>query len=328
MEKSIHIQFKAKIFPYKIEVEITVVFQLLSQVWFFDIPELQHIRPPCPSLSLWACSNSSIELAANHLIICHLFLFLPSVFPSIRIFSSESALHISWPKHWSFSFSHNPSNVCSLLISFKIHGFDLLAVQWTLKCLLQYHTSKTSVLQWSTFFVFQLSHLYLIIGKAIALTLWTFVCKVMPLLFNMVSNFVIAFLPRTKLLLISWLRLPSAVILESKKIKSVTGSNFTTYICPRVTGPDAIILVFCTSNFKPTFSLSPFILIKRLLDPCHFLHDSSIICTSEVANILPAIVIPAYALSSPAFCMMYSSYKLNKQGDNIQPWHTPFPVLN
>ena len=256
-------------------------------------------------------------MAANPLILCHLFLFLPSVFPSIRIFSNESALHISLPKYWSFSLSHSPSNVCSLSISFKIDWFDLLAVQQTLKCLLQHHISKASILQWSIFFIFQLSHLYLIIGKAIALTIWTFIWKVMSLPFNILSNFVTAFLSRTRSLLISWLQFPSAVILDSKKIKSVTGSNFTPYICPKVMGPDAIFLVFWMSSFKQTFLLSSFTLIKRLLSSLSFLHYRGIICISEVANILPEILISACASSSPAFRMMYSAYKLNKQDDNI-----------
>ena len=163
----------------------------------------------------------SIEslMPSNHPIFCHLLL-LPSVFPSIRVFSNELALRIRWPKDWSFNFSISPSNEYSGLISFKIDWFDLLAVQGTLKSLLQHHNPKASILQCSAFFVVQLSRPYLTTGKTIALTRQTFVDKVMSLFFNMLSSLVIAFLPRSKRLLISWLQSPSAVILEPKKIKS------------------------------------------------------------------------------------------------------------
>ena len=155
-------------------------------------------------------------MPSNHLILCCPLLLLPSVFPSIRVFSSESVLHIRWPKYWSFSFSISPSNEYSGLISFRIDWFDL---QETLKSLLQHHSSKALVLQCSAFFMVQLSHLYITIGKAIALTRWTFVDKVMSLLFNMLSRLVIAFLPRTKHLLISWLQSPSAVIFGAPQNK-------------------------------------------------------------------------------------------------------------
>ena len=161
--------------------------------------------------------------AIHHLVLCHPLL-LPSIFPSIRVFSSESILHIRWPKYWSFSFSISLSNEYSGLISFRINWFDLLAVQGTLKCLIQHHSSKALILQLSAFFMVQLSHPYMTTGKTIALTRQTFVGKVMSLPFNMLSKFVMAFLPRTKHLLISWLQSPSAVILEPKKIKSVTVS--------------------------------------------------------------------------------------------------------
>ena len=149
-------------------------------------------------------------------------LLLPSVFSSIRVFFIELALHIMWPKYWSFSFSISASNEYSGLISFRIDWFDLLAVHKTLKSLLQHHSSKASILQCSAFFMVQLSHPYMTTGKTIALTRWTFVGKVMSLLFKMLSRFVIAFLPRSKRLLISWLQSPSRVILELKKIKSIT----------------------------------------------------------------------------------------------------------
>ena len=149
-------------------------------------------------------------------------LFLPSVFPSIKVFSSELVLHIRWPKYWSFSFSISPSNEYSGLISFRMDWLGLLAVQGTLKSLLQHHSSKVSILQHSAFFIVQLSHPYMTTGKTIALTRRTFVGKVMSLLLNMLSRLVKTFLPRSNRLLISWLQSPSAVILESPKIKSDT----------------------------------------------------------------------------------------------------------
>jgi len=155
---------------------------------------------------------------SNHLILCHPLLFLPSILPSIRVFSTELILHIRWPKYWSFSFSISPSNEYSGLISFRMDWLDLLAVQGTLKSLLQHHSSKAAILQCSAFFIVQLSHPYMTIGKN-SLTRWTFVGKVMSLLFNKLSRLVIAFLSSCKHLLISWLQSPSAVILEPKKNK-------------------------------------------------------------------------------------------------------------
>ena len=163
----------------------------------------------------------SIEsvIPSNYLILCHPLLLLPSIFPSIRVFSNESVLHIRWPKYWSFSFSISPSSESSGLFSFRMDWLDLLAVQGTLKSLLQHHSSKASILWCSAFFIVQLSHPYMATGKTIALTRWTFVDKGMSLLFNMLSRLVIAFLPRSKHFLISWLQSPSAVILESPKLK-------------------------------------------------------------------------------------------------------------
>ena len=183
---------------------------------------------------------------------------------SIRVFSSESALPIRWPKYWSFSFSISPSNVHPGLISFSMDWLDLLEVQGTLKSLLQHHSSKASVLYCSAFCIVQLSHPYLTSGKIIALTRWTFVGKVMSLLFNMLSKLVITFLLKSKFLLISWLQSPSAVIWKSKKIKSVTVSIVFTSIYYEVMGLDAIILDFWMLSFKPAFPLSSFTLIKRL----------------------------------------------------------------
>ena len=176
-------------------------------------------------------------------LICHSLLILPSIFPSIRVFSNESALLIRWLKYWSFRFSISPSNEYSGLISFRMDWLDRLAVQETLKSLLQHHSSKESILQHSAFFIVQLSHPYMTTGKTIALTRRTFVGKVMTLLFNLLSRLVIAFFPRSKCLLISWLQSPSPVILEPKKINSVTVSIVSPSICHDVMGPDAIILV-------------------------------------------------------------------------------------
>ena len=156
-------------------------------------------------------------MPSSRLILCHPLLLLPSIFPRIRVFSNDSVLPIRWPKYWSFSFSISPSNEYSRLISFRMDWLDLLAVQGTLKSLLQNHSSKASILRCSAFFIVQLSHPYMTTGKTRALTRWTFVGKVMSLLFNMLSRVVINFLPRSKCLLISWLQSPSTMILEPQK---------------------------------------------------------------------------------------------------------------
>ena len=183
-------------------------------------------------------------MPSNHLILYCPLLILPSIFPSIRVFSNESALFIRWPKYWSFSLNISPSNEHSGLISLRMEWLDLLAVQGTLKSLLQHHSSKASILQSSAFFIVQLSHPYMTTGKTIALTRWTFVGKVMSLLFNILPRLVITFLPRSQHLLISWLRSPSAVIWEPPKIKSVIVSTVSPSICYEVMGPDAMIFVF------------------------------------------------------------------------------------
>ena len=199
--------------------------QSLSCVWLFATPWTAAFQA---YLSITSSRSSpklmSIEsvMTSSHLILCHPLLLLPPFPPSIRVFSSESALHIRWPKYWSLSFSISPSNEYSGLISFRIDWFDLLAVQGALKSLLQHHSSKASIPWHSAFFIVQLSHAYMTSGKTIALTRQTFVGKVMSLLFNMLSRLVITFLPRSECLLISWLQTPSAVILEPPKIKSVT----------------------------------------------------------------------------------------------------------
>ena len=166
-----------------------------------QLQELQHARLPCPSSfsqSLFKLMSIESVMPSNHLILCHPILLLPSIFPSTRVFSNESALCIRWPKYWSFSFSISPSNECSRLISFRIDWFDLLAGQGTPKSLLQHHSSKASILLHSALFMVQFSHPYMTTGKTIALTIWTFVGKVTSLLFNTQFRFVRAFLPRSK----------------------------------------------------------------------------------------------------------------------------------
>ena len=197
----------------------------------------------------------SIELVmpSNHLVLCRPLLLLPSIFPSIRdqrskipasIFSSELALYIRWTKYWSFSFSISPSNEYSGLISFRINWFDLLAIQETFKSLFQHRSSQPSILWCSAFVIVQLSHPYMTSGKTIPLAIRTFVSKVMSLLFNMPSKLVITFLPRSKRLLISWLQSPPAVILDPKKIKSVTVTTVSPSIYHEMMGPDTMIFIF------------------------------------------------------------------------------------
>jgi len=292
-----------------------VVVQSLIRVWFFLTPWTAAQQA---SLS-FTISRSLLKLMfvesvmpSNHLILCHPLPLLPSIFLSFRVFLNESILRVRWPKYCSFSFSISPSNEYSGLISFRIDWLDLLAVQGALKSLLQHHSSKAAFLQLSAFLMVQLLHAYMTTGKPIALTIWTFVGKVMSLLFNTLSRLVIAFLPRSNCLSISWLQSPSAVILEPKKIKSVIVSIVSPYICLKVMGPDAKILVFWMS-FKPAFSLSSFTFIKRCL-------SSSLLSAIKVVSsaylrlliFLPAILIPAYASSSLAFHRMYSAHKLNK----------------
>src|SRR5574337_567777 len=215
--------------------------QSLSRVRLFVTPWTAARQA---SLSITNSRSSlrlrSIEsvMPSIHLILCHPLLLLPPIPPSIRVFSNEPALRIRWPKYWSFSFSISPSNEHPGLISFRMDWLDLLAVQGTLKSLLQHHNSKASILWHSAFFTVQLSHPYMTTGKTIALTRRTFVGKVMSLLWNMLSSLVITFLPRSKRLLISWLQSPSAVILEPRKIKSDTVSTVSPSISYEVMGPE------------------------------------------------------------------------------------------
>ena len=221
--------------------------QSLSPVRLFAT---QSIATHQASLSL-TNSRSSLKLTSiesvmpsSHLILCRPLLLLPAIPPGIRVFSNESTLHMRWPKYWSFSFSISPSKEHPDLIFIRMDWLDLLAVQGTLKSLLQHHSSKASILLHSAFFTIQLSHPYITTGKTIALNRWTLVGKVMSLLLNKLSRLVITFLPRSKRLLNSWLQSPSAVILEPKKIKSDTVSTVSPSISHEVMGPDAMIFVF------------------------------------------------------------------------------------
>ena len=231
-----------------------VVVQLLSCVWLFVTPWTVVRQAPLSSTlshSLLKFMSVMSVMLSKQLTLCHPLLLLPSVFPSIRVFSNESALHIRWPKHWSFSFNISPSSEYSGLIYFRTDWFDLLAVQGTLKCLLQHPNLKATILWHSAFFVAQFSHPYMTTGKTVALTIRTFVSKVMSLLFNTLSRFVIAFFPRSKCLLIWWLQSLSAVILEPQKIKSATTSIFSPSICHEVMGPNVMTLVLWMSHSYP-----------------------------------------------------------------------------
>ena len=283
--------------------------QLLSHVWLFVTPWTAAHKASLSitnSRSLFRLMSIESVMPSNHLILCHPLLLLASIFPGIRVFSKESFPHIRWPKYCSFSFSIHPSNEYSGLISFRIDWLDLLA-EGTLKSLVQHHSSKASILRCSAFFIVQLSHPYMTTGKIIALTRQTFAGNVMSLLFNMLSRLVIAFLPRGKHLLISWLQSPSAVILEPKKIKSVTVSIVSASTCLDVMGPHATILVFWMLSFKPAFSLSSFTAIKGLFSSS-LLSATKVVSSSylKLLIFLPAILIPVCASSSPAFRMMYS----------------------
>ena len=207
---------------------------------------LRHARPPSVSItnsrSLPKLLSIESVMPSNHLILCRPLLFPPSIFPSIGVFSNESALRIRWLKYWSFSFNTSPSNEHPGLISFRMDWLDLLAVEGMLKSLLQHHSSKASILWRSAFFIVQLSHPYMTTGKIVSLTRWTFVGKVMSLLFNMQSRLVVTFLPRSKHLLIPWFQSPSTVIFQPPKIKSDTVSTVSPSISHEVMGPDAMIV--------------------------------------------------------------------------------------
>ena len=226
--------------------------------------EPQHAQPLCPSPTPRVYTNPCPSSQWCHPAISSSLVPFSSCPQSLPawVLSNESVLCIRWPKYWSFSFNSSPSNEHPGLISFRMDWFDLLAVQGTLKSLLQHHSSKASILWCSAFFIVQLSHPYMTTGKTIALMRWTSVDKVMSLLLNMLSRLVITFLSRSKRLLILWLQSPSAVILEPRMIKSATVSTVSPCICHEVMGLDAMILVFWMLSFKPTFSLSYFTFIS------------------------------------------------------------------
>ena len=210
----LRIPYKELANPRSVQFSHSVISNSMTP-WIAELQASLSINSRSPSEPM---SIASV-MPSSHLILCRPLLLLPPIPPSIRVFSNESTLHMRWPKYWSFSFSVSPSNEHPGLISFRVDWLDLLAVQGTLKSLFQHHSSKTLILQRSAFFIVQLSHPYMTNGITIALTRWTFVDKLMSLLFNMLSRFVITFLPRSKRLLISWLQSPSAVILEPPKNK-------------------------------------------------------------------------------------------------------------
>ena len=218
--------------------------QSLSCVQLFATPwitALQASLSTTNSRSLLKLTSIESVMPSSHLILCRPLLLLSPIPPSISVFSNKSTLHMRWPNYWSFSFSTSPSNEHPGLISFRMDWLDLLAVQGTLKSLLQHYSSKASIFWCSAFITVQLSHPYMTTGKTTALTRWTFVGKVMSLLFTMLSRLVITFLPRSKHLLITWLQSPSAAILETQKKMSVTFSTVSPSICYEVMGPDAMI---------------------------------------------------------------------------------------
>ena len=243
-------------------------------------------------------------MLSNHLILCCPLLLLPSIFPRIRVFSNELALHIRWPKYWSISFSISPFNEYSGFISFRNDWFDLLQS----KGLSRFFSSTT--IQKHQFFdtqpsLWSSSYILTWLLEKLPLTIWTFVSKVMSLLSNTLSRFVIAFLPRSKRLLVSWLLSLSTVILRPKRIKSIIVSTFFLSICHEVMGQDVMILVFLMFSFKPVFSLFSF--IRRLFSSSLSAIRVVVICVSEIADISPDNLIPSCNSSSPAFHVMYSA---------------------
>ena len=201
--------------------------RLFVTPWTAARPASLSITNYCSLLKLMSIESL---VPSNHLILCRPLLLLPSIFPRIRVFSNESVLRIRWPKYWSFSFNISPSKEHPGLISFRMDWLDLFAVQGTLKSLLQHHNSKASIFWHSAFFIVQLSYPYMTTGETIALTRWTLVGKIMSLLFNILSRLVIAFLPRNKCLLISWLKSPFSVILDLKKIVCHSFHCFPIYL--------------------------------------------------------------------------------------------------
>ena len=264
---------------------LSVLVQLLNHVQLFVtswIAARQASLSITNSWSLFKLMSILSVMPSNHLTLCCPLLLLPSIFPSMRVFSNESALWIRWPKYWSFSFSISPSNEYLGLIFFRTDWFDLAAVQMTLKNL------PTTIWKHQFFsaqpFLWPNSHILTwLLEKPLALTRWTFVSKEMSLLFNMLFRLVIAFLPRSKSLLISWLQSPSAVILEPKKIKSLTVSIVSPSVCHEVLGPDGISLWVLSQLFHSSLSLSS----RGSLDSFTFCHKGGVICISEVIDISP-----------------------------------------
>ena len=284
---------------------------MLSHVRLFAISRTAEHQASLYITNFWSLTkpvSTESVMPSKHLILCCPLLLLLSIFPSVRVFSNKPALRIRWPKYWGFSFNISPSNEHLGLISFRMDWLDLLAVQGTLKSLCQHYNSKASILNHSAFFIVQLSYLYMTTGKTIALTRQTFVGRVMSLLFNMLSRFVIAFLPRNKHLLISWLQSPSAVILEPKKIKSLTVFIISPSIYHEVMGRDAMIFIFWMLSFKPTFLFSSFTFINRLFISSS-LSALRVVLSAYLRLLifLPAVLIPACGSSSLAFQMMHIS---------------------
>ena len=303
----IHIENPLWIFSHQQTV------QSLSRVQLFATPWTAACQASLSfsiSWSLLRFMSFESVMPSKHLILCCPLLLLPSIFPSIRVFSDESVLCIRWPQDRSFSFSISPSNAYSGLISFRVDWLDLLAVQGTLKSLLQHHSSKASILRHSTFFIVQLSHLYMTTGKTIALTRQTFVGKVMSLLFNMLARLVKAFLPSSKHLLISWLQSPSAVILEPKKITSVPVSIVFPSVCHEVMGPGAMIFViFWMLSFKPGVSLFSFSFIKRLFSSSSLFAIRVVVSSAclRLLIFLPAVKPVLHPAQHFAWCTLHIS---------------------
>ena len=230
---------------FLVQISHLSLVQSLSHVQLFVTPWTAACQASLSITNSWSLlkfMSIKLMMPSNNPILCYPLLLLPSIFPTIKVFSSKSILCIRWPKYWSFSFSISPSKEYSGLISFRMNWLDLLAVQGTLKSLLQHHNSKASILLCSAFFIVQLSYPYLTTGETIAFTRQTFVGIVMCLLSNMLSRLVIAFLPRSKHLLISWLQPPSSVILEPKNMKSVTVSIVSPSICHEVMESDPFVI--------------------------------------------------------------------------------------
>ena len=253
---------------------------------------LQHARLPCPPPTPGACSDSCpMSQWCNPTTLCHSLLLLPSIFPSIRVFSNESVIHIRWPKYWSFRFSISPSNKYSGLISFRINWFDLLAVQGTLKSLLQHHSSKATLMSIQDFW------------KNHSLDYMDLCRQSIVSVFNMKSRLIIAFLSRSKHLLISWLQSPSAVILEPPKIKSLTVSIVSLSIWHEVMRLYVMVLVFWMLSFKLAFSLSSFTIMKRLFSSLLFAIRVLSFVYLKLLIILPAILTSVCASFGPTFCI-------------------------